>query len=132
VTNGPGGWVRRFDGTPQNLGTEWNAPPTRLLQLEVDRAGTLWALVKARGAKAKHPPFFYTQAAAGSERGRASVQSFTLIKWSLRAYPMLRKNSVQVVDRAKSGRSRSKVPFSAMASLRPCRQRAYDSGESDA
>ena len=117
--------LRRFDGSSwQHIGAEWNIPEKPVAQVGVDGDGILWVL--SGGVEVGKQLFFLLP---GDRQFRNAgdnlqVQSFTWdadhtvltthdpgqlgsgsgieLKGSLPAYPILRKNSEQVLDRANS------------------------------
>ncbi len=122
VTDG-GLW--RFDGSRwQHIGTEWNAPQKPVSQVGFDREGILWVLTESRDFKVAKQLYFLLP---GDRQFRIAgdnlfIQGLTLdadntvlttherrpqepgsgveLESSLPAYPILRKNSEQIVDRA--------------------------------
>jgi signal transduction histidine kinase/streptogramin lyase len=119
------GGLWRFEGmTWQHAGTEWNAPQKPVSQVGFDRAGILWVLTESRDFKVAKQLYFLP--AEGRQFREAAdnllVQGFTLdadnrvlttpekspqapgsgveLGSSLPAYPVLKKNSEQILDRA--------------------------------
>ena len=119
------GGLWRFDGsTWQHIGAEWNAPQKPVSQVGFDREGILWVLTESRDFKVAKQLYFLPP---GDRQFRKAgdnlfVQGFTLdadntvlttherrpqepgsgveLESSLPAYPILRKNSEQILDRA--------------------------------
>jgi signal transduction histidine kinase/ligand-binding sensor domain-containing protein len=119
------GGLWRFDGsTWQHIGAEWNAPQKPVSQVGFDREHILWVLTESRDFKVAKQLYFLPP---GDRQFRKAgenlfVQGFTLdadntvlttherrpqepgsgveLESSLPAYPILKKNSEQVLDRA--------------------------------
>ena len=119
------GGLWRFDGsTWQHIGAEWNAPQKPVSQVGFDREGILWVLTESRDFKVAKELYFLPP---GDRQFRKAgdnlfVQGFTLdgdntvlttherrpqepdsgveLESSLPAYPILKKNSEQILDRA--------------------------------
>jgi signal transduction histidine kinase/ligand-binding sensor domain-containing protein len=115
----------RFDGsTWQHIGAEWNAPQKSVSQVGFDREGILWVLTESRDFKVAKQLYFLPP---GDRQFRKAgdnlfVQGLTLdaenrvlttherrpresnsgveLESSLPAYPILKKNSEQILDRA--------------------------------
>jgi signal transduction histidine kinase/ligand-binding sensor domain-containing protein/DNA-binding NarL/FixJ family response regulator len=112
----------RFDGSSwQQMTAEWNAPPGHMAQVGFDRDGILWAL--ALGTEMEATELFYLPPESRQFRkaGNVLVANFTWdadhtvvtthelrprergsridLENSLPAYPILRKDSGQFVDR---------------------------------
>jgi len=122
AASGRGLW--RFDGSSwQHVGNEWNAPQKPIAQMGFDREGILWVLTDSRGEAAKQmyflPPGDSKFQIAGDnlaiqgftwdadytvltthERRPQEPGSGTELQSSLPAYPIIRKNSNQMLDRA--------------------------------
>ena len=127
-----GAW--RFNGSSwQHIQAEWNAPVESVCQVGFDREGILWALTDSRGAGKK---LFYLQ--SGSRQFQKAgdnllIEGFTWdadhtvltthegrrpalgpgieLQDSLPAYPVLRKDSAQILDRANGIWLLPKDPF---------------------
>ena len=119
------GGLWRFDGsTWQHIGDEWNAPTKPVSQVGFDQAGILWVLTESRDFKVAKQLYFL---APDSRQFRKAgdnllIQGFTLdadnavlttherrpqepgsgveLETSLPAYPILKKNAEQILDRA--------------------------------
>jgi signal transduction histidine kinase/ligand-binding sensor domain-containing protein len=119
------GGLWRFDGsTWQHVGAEWNAPQKPVSQVGFDREGILWVLTESRDFKVAKQLYFLSP---GDRQFRKAgddlfVQGFTLdadnrvlttherrprepnsgveLESSLPAYPILKKNTEQILDRA--------------------------------
>jgi signal transduction histidine kinase/ligand-binding sensor domain-containing protein len=117
----------RFDHAGwQHIGTEWNVPPGPLRQLAFDRDGTLWVLT---GTSAIDYPRQLLYLSPGSRKFQAAENNLTVQGFTLDAdgdvvtspaskpsahdangnsndgplaYPVLKKNSAQIVDRTNS------------------------------
>jgi ligand-binding sensor domain-containing protein len=116
------GGLWRFDGSSwQNITAEWNAPPTPISQVGFDREGILWVLTEARGEPGKQLFFLLPDSRRFRKAGdNVVVESFTWdadrnvvttrvppapgsgiqLESSLPAYPILTKDSAQILDRA--------------------------------
>ncbi len=117
----------RFDHAGwQHIGTEWNVPPGPLRQVAFDRDGTLWVLT---GTGAIDYPRQLLYLSPGSRKFQAAENNLTLQGFTLDAdgdvvtspaskppahdaggnsndgplaFPVLKKNSAQIVDRTNS------------------------------
>ena len=121
--NGSGLW--RFDGSSwQLIGAEWNVPDRPVAHVGFDRDGILWVLMGLRGPEFPMQLHFlapgerrfrkvadnlfvlgFTRDADGNvlttrERSRSEIGSFLEMEGPIPAYPILRKESAQIVDRA--------------------------------
>ena len=121
--SGSGLW--RFDGSSwQHIGAEWNVPDRPVAHVGFDRDGILWVLMGSRGPGFPTELHFlapgerrfrkvadnlfvlgFTRDADGNvlttrERSRSEPGSFVEMEGPIPAYPILRKESVQIVDRA--------------------------------
>ena len=119
------GGLWRFEGsTWQHVGAEWNAPQKPVSQVGFDREGTLWVLTESRDFKVAKQLYFLPPDNRQFRKAGDSlfVQGFTLdadnavltthdrrpqepgsgveLESSLPAYPILKKNSEQILDRA--------------------------------
>src|SRR5271157_4749873 len=123
VWAGTGGGLWRFDGSAsQHITAAWNAPVTNVCQVRFDHDGTLWVLTDSlRSDVGKR--LFYLPPGGTQFRNAGNnvfVEGFTLdadnlvlttherggpadsginLEESLPAYPLLRKDSDQVLDR---------------------------------
>ncbi|MGO9433249.1 MAG: histidine kinase, partial [Terracidiphilus sp.] len=125
ATNTRQGGLWRFDGSSwQHIGAEWNAPTTLVAQVGFDREGILWALTENRSLEFGRQLFYLLPGGAKFQKAADDlfVQGFTWDadyhvltthdnefpypgfgeRWenSGSAYPILKKNSEQIVDRA--------------------------------
>ncbi|MGO9337295.1 MAG: histidine kinase [Terracidiphilus sp.] len=125
ATNTRQGGLWRFDGSSwQHIGAEWNAPTTLVAQVGFDREGILWALTENRSLEFGRQLFYLLPGSAKFQKAADNlfVQGFTWdadyhvltthdnefpypgfgVRWenSVSAYPILKKNSEQIVDRA--------------------------------
>ena len=120
LTRAGGLW--RFDGSSwRNITAEWNAPPTPTSQVGFDREGILWVLTETRGDVGKQ--LFYLPLNSRQFRKAGDnlvVEGFTWdvdqsvvtthvppeagygvgLESSLPAYPILKKDSAQFLDRS--------------------------------
>ncbi len=120
------GGLWRFDGSSwQNITGEWNAPPMQTSQVGFDREGILWVLTETRGEVGKQlfylPPDSRQFRKAGDnlvvesftwdadhtvltthDRSTQEPASGVELESSLPAYPILKKDSAQILDRANS------------------------------
>jgi len=119
------GGLWRFEGsTWQHVGAEWNAPQKPVSQVGFDREGILWVLTESRDFKVAKQLYFLPPDNRQFRKAGDSlfVQGFTLdadnavltthdrrpqepgsgveLESSLPAYPILKKNSEQILDRA--------------------------------
>lgn len=119
------GGLWRFEGsTWQHIGAEWNAPQKPVSQVGFDREGILWVLTESRDFKVAKQLYFLPRDNRQFQKAGDSlfVQGFTLdadntvlttherrpqepasgveLEISLPTYPILRKNSEQILDRA--------------------------------
>jgi signal transduction histidine kinase/ligand-binding sensor domain-containing protein len=115
----------RFDGSSwQRIGAEWNAPERPVAHLGFDRDGILWILTGFSGPEATTQLHFlapddrrfrkaadnlfvlgFTRDADGKvlttrEKSRSDLLSSVEMEVPLPAYPILKKQSAQIVDRA--------------------------------
>lgn len=125
ATNTRQGGLWRFDGSSwQHIGADWNAPTTLVAQVGFDRDGILWVLTENRSFEFGRQLFYLLPGSAKFQEvaDNLFVQGFT---WddeyhvltthdnefsqpefgikrenSVPAYPILKKNSEQIVDRA--------------------------------
>ena len=130
------GGLWRFDGSIwQHIGAEWNAPQKPVSQVGFDREGILWVLTESRDFKVAKQLYFLPP---GDKQFREAgdnlfVQGLTLdadntvlttrerrpqqpdsgveLGSSLPAYPILKKNSEQILDRANGVWFLSIAPF---------------------
>jgi signal transduction histidine kinase/ligand-binding sensor domain-containing protein len=116
----------RFDGSSwQQIGADWNVPSLPVVQVGFDRDGILWVLSGVRGPESPKQLHFLAPAErqfrkAGDnlfvssftwdadnyvvstrERARTEPGSSIELESSLPAYPILKKHSDQILDRAK-------------------------------
>ena len=123
--SGSGGGLWRFDGSSwQHIGAEWNVPNRPVAHVGFDRDGILWVLTGYRGPEAPTQLHFlapgdrrfrkvaddlfvlgFTRDADGNvlttrERSRSGLPPTVQMEAPLPAYPILRKDSVQIIDRA--------------------------------
>ena len=124
ATNTKDGGLWRFDGSSwRHIGAGWNAPTTLVAQVGFDRDGILWALTESRGLEVSRQLFYLLPDSEKFQKAADNlfVQGFT---WdadyhvltthanefsqpefgikredSVPAYPILKKNSEQIVDR---------------------------------
>ncbi len=119
------GGLWRFDGSSwQRIGAEWNVPDQPVAHVGFDRDGILWVLTGYRGPEAPTQLHFlapgdrrfrkvaenlfvlgFTRDAEGNvlttqERRRREPGSSVEMEGPIPSFPILRKHSVQVVDRA--------------------------------
>lgn len=124
-TNASGGGLWRFDGTSwQRMGAELIGPNLPVAHVGFDRDGILWALTGLRGPQAPTQLHFlvpgerrfrqvagnllvmgFTRDADGNvlttrERSRSGLPPSVEMEAPMPAYPILRKDSVQIIDRA--------------------------------
>jgi len=125
ATNTKDGGMWRFDGSSwHHIGAGWDAPTTWVAQVGFDRDGVLWALTENRGFEVGRQLFYLLPGGAKFQKAADNlfVQGFT---WdadyhvlttrdnefsqpefdikrenSVPAYPILKENSEQIVDRA--------------------------------
>ncbi len=123
VASGSGLW--RFDGSSwQHIGAEWNVPDQPVAHVGFDRDGILWVLTGIRAPQTPTQLHFlapgerrfrkvadnlfvlgFTRDADGNvlttrERSRSEPGSSVEMEGPMPAYPILRKESAQIVDRA--------------------------------
>ena len=124
-TRASGGGLWRFDGSSwQRIGAEWKGPDRPVAHVGFDRDGILWVLTGTRGPQAPTQLHFlapgerrfrkvadnlfvlgFTRDADGNvlttrERSRSGLSPSVEMEAPMPAYPILRKDSLQIIDRA--------------------------------